>query len=465
MSRRGVVAHPIRYTRVDGINIAYQIVGDGPVDLVLVDEWSTPLEGRWDVPAIAGRLERLCSFARLISFDKRGIGLSEPWSDTELASPELWVRDLVAVLDAAGAERPVVLGAHEGGPIALLYAASVPARTEALVLVNTGPRFVRAEGFPYGFAPEEWRPDLEGIVELWENGGGGEEHIAATRFDPWWRDWYARVRRAQVAPAGGLALLRMIGQLDVRHVLPAVQAPTLVLHRRGNGWWSVDGARWMAESMPRATFVELDGADNLWWSGDADRVVDEIEQFVLGERTSQPSQRQLVTVVFTDVVDSTGHAVRVGDDRWRQLLDGHDAVTVAEARRHGGTVVKQLGDGFLLRFDGPAAAIRAAVDIRRELGPLGLTSRLAVHTGEAVVRGEDLSGVAVHIAARVLALARPGEILATGVVRGLVAGSTIAFADRGRHRLKGIPDEWDVYAVIGETTLDQRPVAHRPGPY
>ncbi len=384
----------IRYAEVDGLQLAYQVVGEGPLDLVLVDEWSTPLEARWEVPAIAGRLNRLASFARVISFDKRGIGLSDAPSDSEHATAELWVRDLVAVLDANQSTRPVVVGAAEGGPIALLFAASVPARTEALVLINTGPRFVQADGYPYGFPAQDWRPDLPGILQTWESGAGAEVHIAAARHDPWWRDWYARCRRAQLAPTAGLALLRMIGQLDVRHVLPAVHSPTLILHRQHNGWWPIEGARWMANQLPNAKLVELDGADNLWWAGDADPVVDEIEHFLLGERTTQASHRQLVTIVFTDLVESTSHASRVGDTEWRRLIDAHDAVTIAQTQRHGGTVIKQLGDGFLLRFPAPAVAIRAATHIRQELHRLGLHSRIAVHTGEAEVRGDDVRGVA-----------------------------------------------------------------------
>ncbi len=444
-----MVGHPVRYTTVDGLQIAYQVVGDGPLDLVLVDEWATPLEDRWDVPAIAGRLERLTGMARVISFDKRGIGLSDPSPPAEMATPELWVRDLVAVVDAVGAERPVIVGAHEGGPIGLLYAASLPDRIEALVLVNTGARLVSdGEQFPWGFPPGSWRPDLSGIVELWETGAGGEDHIAATAHDPWWREWYARSRRRQATPSAGLALMTMIGQLDVRRIVGSVRAPTLVLHRRDNRWWPLDGARWLADALPAGRLVELDGADNYWWSGDADRVVDEIERFLHGDRISQPSHRELVTIMFTDLVDSTATASALGDAAWRRVLDAHDRSTRELVERHGGTVVKNLGDGFLLWFDGPAAAIRAAVAFQELVGRSDLGARVAIHTGEAERRGDDLSGIAVHLAARAVAEARPGEVLATGVVRGLVAGSGIRFAERGRHRFKGIPDAWDLYAVI-----------------
>lgn len=442
------MVHPIRYADVDGLNVAYQVVGDGPIDLVMVDEWSTPLEGRWEVPAIAGRLNRLASFARVISFDKRGIGLSDPGEPACVAVPEFWVRDLVAVVDAVGAEKPVIFGAHEGGPIALMYAASLPDRTEALVLANTGPRLLRdGEAYPYGMSADLWHPDLVGIVDEWQSGAGGEVQIGATRFDPWWREWYARTRRHQATPAAGLALMKMIGDVDVRHIVPAVSAPTLVLHRTDNELWPVGGARWLSETLPSATLVELEGADNYWWSGDADRVVDEIERFLTGERTSAGASRELATMMFTDLVDSTSHAAKVGDAEWRTILDAHDVATISEAERFGGKIVKNLGDGFFLTFDGPAVAIAAARHIRDAVSRLGLSVRIAVHTGEVERRGDDLTGVAVHLASRMLGAADADEVVVSSVVPGLVAGSGIEFQSCGDHQFKGIPEKWAVYGV------------------
>ncbi len=433
---------------MDGLNLAYQVVGDGPIDIVMVDEWATPLEGRWEVPAIAGRLNRLAESARIISFDKRGIGLSDADERSSMATPELWVRDLVAVVQAAGATHPVIFGSHEGGPIALMYAASFAATTDALILTNTGPRLLSdGPNYPWGHLPGTWMPDEDGILALWESGAGGEAQICATAHDPWWRDWYAKSRRAQASPAMGQALMQMIGQVDVRHILSAVHVPTLVLHRTGNAWWPVESARWMAEQLPQATFRELDGADNYWWAGNADSVVDEVERFLLGERTSQPSARQLVTIMFTDIVDSTKQAADIGDAEWSTLLNAHDSVVTTEVERHGGSVVKNLGDGFLIRFDGPAAAITAGREIRAAVERVGLCPRVTVHTGEVEVRGDDITGVAVNLAARLLTVTEPGEILVSSVVRGLVAGSNIQFNDRGRHQFKGIPDRWHVYAV------------------
>lgn len=438
---------PIRYLDVDGLQLAYQVVGDGPLDLIMVDEWATPLEARWDVPAIAGRLERLASFARVISFDKRGIGLSDRGPADEAATPELWVRDVVAVADAVGAQRPVLFGTHEGGPIAMLFAASLPERTQALVLVNTGPRLTATSDWPHGIAEREWRPDIAGIATLWSEGTGGEQHIAATAHDPWWHDWYARSRRQQASPQVGLRLMRMLGELDVRHIAPAVQCPTLLIHRRDNSWWPIEGARWLADEIPDAQLVELDAADNYWWSGDADAVIDGVERFLLGAPTSPPSHRELVTIMFTDIVDSTATATRVGDQSWRTILDRHDDVTLAEIARHGGTPLKQLGDGYLAQFDGPASAIRAATSLHQTLDESGIALRVAVHTGEAERRGDDLSGVAVHLAARILDVAGPGETLVSNVVKGLVAGSGIGFASRGSHEFKGIPDTWELHRV------------------
>lgn len=442
---------PIRYATIDGLKIAYQIAGDGPIDLVMVDEWATPLEERWNVPAIGGRLRRLLSFARVISFDKRGIGLSDAGAPADLAVPELWVRDLAAVIDDAEAQKPVIFGAHEGGPISLMYAASHPQRTEALILANTGPRLVRDVDYPFGPEPEFWNPDIAGIVELWQSGGGGVDHISATEHDPWWRDWYARSRRQQATPAAGLALMRMIGRVDVRHIVPSIGAPALVVHRRDNQWWSIGGARWLAEQLPAATLVELEGRDNYWWSGDADRIVDEIEQFLLGERTSAGSHRELVTMMFTDVVSSTERADRLGDAEWRSLLENHDDATVAAVERHGGAVVKNLGDGFLLTFPGPAAAITAARQIHDAVDRAGLDLRISIHTGEVERRGQDLNGIAVHLASRMLDAADEGQTVVSSVIPGLVAGSGISFESAGRHAFKGIVEQWDVFRVLAET--------------
>ncbi len=442
------MAHPVRYVSVDGIDIAYQVVGDGPIDLVLVDEWSTPLEARWEVPAIASRLNRLASFARVISFDKRGIGLSGQGDRNRIATPELWVRDLVAVVDAVGAERPVILGAHEGGPIAMMYAASLPERTDALILVNTGPKLVaEPPDYPFGYTRHEWRPDIEGILHLWESGAGGEGLISATAHDPWWREWYARARRQQASPTAGLALMKMLGELDVRSIVPSITAPTLIVHRKDAQYWPVEGARWLADRMDDASLVELEGNDGYWWAGDADRVVDEIEQCLLGERVSITSNRCLATMVFTDVVDSTRTTAAMGDHAWRALLDVHDAATIAEVERHGGTVVKNLGDGFLLTFDGPAAAIRASNDMQAAYERHGLPVRIAVHTGEVEQRGDDLTGLAVNLTSRMLDVAQGGQVVVSGVVRGLVAGSGIGFSPLGEHCFKGIPDAWDVHCV------------------
>jgi class 3 adenylate cyclase len=441
---------PVGYAEVDGLNLAYQVVGDGPIDLILLDEWATPLEGRWDVPAIARRLERLASFARVISFDKRGTGLSDG-DDDDVATPELWVRDVVAVADAAGAGSAVVFGTHEGGPIALLYAASLPARTKALVLANTGPRLTTTEGWPHGPAIETWRPELGGILDLWARGNGGEAHISATAHDPWWRSWYARSRRQQASPRAGLALMRMLGEVDVRHIAPSVRAPTLILHRRDNPWWPIEGARWLAEQIGGAELVELEGADNYWWAGDADLMVDHVERFLLGEHLPRASQRELVTIMFTDLVDSTATASDLGDSRWREVLDRHDSLTTDEIRRQGGRTLKNLGDGYLVQFDGPAAAIVAARHLHRQLAEHGLHLRIAIHTGEVERRGDDISGIAVHLAARLLEVAEPGEIIVSDVVRGLVAGSPIRFRARGSHRFKGLPETWTAHEVIDES--------------
>ena len=448
---------PIRYVEVDGLHLAYQVFGDGPLDLIMVDEWATPLESRWDVPAIANRLDRLGSFARVISFDKRGIGLSDHGPSGENATPELWVRDVVAVAEAAGAERPVLFGTHEGGSIALLYAASLPQRTRALTLVNTGPRLTTDDDWPYGITHDSWKPDLPGITQLWSEGSGGDNQIQATTYDPWWRDWYGRSRRQQASPRVGLMLMRMLGDLDVRHIAASVQVPTQIIHRRSNGWWPIEGARWLADTIPDAELVELDGVDNYWWAGDADPIIDHVESFLLGTDASPPSQRELITIMFTDIVDSTATASRLGDSRWRDVLDRHDDVTLNEIRRHGGTPLKNLGDGYLVQFDGPAAAIRAANALQVALSHGGPGIRIAIHTGEVERRGDDISGVAVHLASRLLDAAAVGETVVSSVVKGLVAGSPITFEPRGSHEFKGIPERWDLFVVVDETATPRPP--------
>lgn len=438
----------IRYADCDGLKLAYQISGDGPRDLVMVTEWSTPLEARWEVPAIAGRLRRLGSFARVISFDKRGIGLSDRSELADTSTPELWVRDLVAVLDAAQSDRPIVLGAHEGGQIAMLYAASLPDRTAALILANTGARLTSTDDYPIGPTPDEWRPDIDGMVAIWQDGTGGEVHIGATRTDPWWRDWYARSRRQQASPSTALALMRMFGELDVRSVLGAIRAPTLVIHRSDNEWWPPEHGKYLAANIEGARFVELPGGDNYWWAGDADPLVDEVEQFVLGDRQSTSSERELMTLVFTDIVQSTEQLTAMGDRRWAGLLDAHDELTRLQIERHGGRLVKRLGDGLLATFEGPARAVQAARDMRSAVAQIGVEIRAAVHTGEVERRGDDLGGVAVHLTARLLELAAPSDIVVSDTVRGLVAGSGLEFESLGSHRLRGIPDTWTVHRVI-----------------
>lgn len=439
----------IRYADCDGLKLAYQVSGDGPRDMVMVTEWSTPLEARWEVPAIAGRLRRLGSFARVISFDKRGIGLSDHADVANASTPEVWVRDLVAVLDAAGSERPIVFGAHEGGQIAMLYAASLAERTAALILANTGARLTQADDFPIGPSPEDWRPDIDGIVELWQDGTGGETHIAATRTDPWWRHWYARSRRQQASPTTALGLLQMMGELDVRKVLGAIQAPTLVVHRSDNDWWPVAHGKYLAATIDGAQFVELPGSDNYWWAGDADPLVDEVERFVLGDRRSTSSTRELMTLAFTDISRSTEQLAEMGDQKWGELLDAHDELTSRQIERHGGRLVKRLGDGLMATFEGPARAVHAVQDMRTAVAQIGIELRAAVHTGEVERRGDDLGGVAVHLASRLLDLAGPSEIVVSDTVRGLVAGSGLRFESLGPHRLRGIPDTWVVHRVLG----------------
>jgi class 3 adenylate cyclase/alpha-beta hydrolase superfamily lysophospholipase len=436
-----------QFARHGDAHVAYQITGDGPLDVVLLSEWSTPLEERWEQPLVSGPLHRLASFSRLISFDKRGIGLSDPLAISEVSTAEDWLEDLQAVLDTIGAERVALLGLGDGGPIAMLFAAVSPQRTAALVLGNTAARMSQADDYPWGFPPEAQQMAFDDAAADWVSGGLLGYLNPGLANDELFRDWWAKARRHQASPGAANAIYRMLFGLDVRRVLPSVQAPTLVLHRRDTQHITVEHGRYLAAHIPAAKYLELPGADHHWWAGDSDALIDEIELFLTGQRRPVESNRALATVLFTDIVDSTAQASTLGDRKWRQLLDRHDALTRAELGRFEGQEIKHLGDGFLVRFDGPARAVHCANAIRDRAQHIGLEIRAGLHTGEVELRPDDLGGVAVHIAARVVDLAEANEVLVSRTVKDLVAGSGIHFSDRGTHPLKGLPEPWQLYRV------------------
>lgn len=441
-------APPTQYARAGDTSIAYQVVGDGPIDLVLVLGFATHLELQWEAPPLARLFDRLSSFSRLIVFDKRGSGLSDPVS--EVPTLEQRIDDVRAVMDAAGSERAALLGISEGGPMSVLFAATHPERATALVLYGAMARTTEAPDYPWGspadallesaaeFIAPYWGREAKGTVELFAPSLAEDAEVV---------EFTARMERSAASPAMVQRIFEMFLDIDVRAILPTIHVPTLVLHRRGDRVVNWRAGRDLAERVPGARYVELDGIDHLPWAGDAEAVVGETEEFLTGARSAPEPDRVLATVMFTDIVGSTERAAAMGDRRWRELLSAHQAAVREELARHGGREVKTLGDGSLATFDGPARAIRCGRSIADSAPSLGVEVRVGLHCGEVELIGEDVGGIAVHIAARVGALAGGGEVLVSSTVKDLVAGSGVRFEDRGATHLKGVPDEWRLYAA------------------
>jgi class 3 adenylate cyclase len=431
----------------DGVSIAYQVVGDGPRDLVWVPGWVSHLEAAWDEPTEARFFTRLASFCRLILFDKRGTGLSDRVPESQLPSLETRMADVLTVCDAAGSERAALFGSSEGAPMCALFAATYPERTTALVLYGGYARRLRSDDYPWGSSPEEHQAFLEEMRTGWGGPVGLDVRAPSMARDARFRENWARYLRLGASPSAVIALSTMNAEIDVRAVLPTIRVPTLVMHRTGDRAIPVEAARYLAEHIPDAKLVELPGEDHLPWVGGAEQVVGEIEHFLTGIRAAPPVDRVLVTVLFTDIVGSTERAAQLGDAAWSDLLHAHNLRVRAELARYGGREVDTAGDGFLATFDGPARAVRCAQAIAEAVRPLGLEIRAGVHTGEVEVVEDDIRGLAVHIGARIAALAGPSEVLASRTVKDLVVGSGLEFEDRGTHRLKGVPDEWQVFAA------------------
>jgi DNA-binding SARP family transcriptional activator/pimeloyl-ACP methyl ester carboxylesterase len=438
-----------RYTKTsDGVHIAYQVVGDGPFDLVFMSTWFSHIDVQWEHPSFARFLRRLASFSRLILFDKRGTGESDPVSLPSLPTLESWIEDIVAVLDAARSPRTALMGDSSGGILATLFAATHPDRTTALVLSDAIARGSSAPSYPSGALDKLTPQDIEAT---WGTESGLELETTAPSVanDRGFRSWWARYQRLSVSPAMAAAVWDMFRSVDVREVLPAIRVPTLVLHRRDNRWLPVEHGRFIADHVTGAKFVALEGADQWPYLGDSDALLDEVEEFLTGVRSGPSSDRVLATVLLTDIVASTVHMADIGDKKWRDLLDLHDQTTRRQLERFRGREVNTTGDGFAATFDGPGRAIRCACAIRDAVRSLGIDLRTGLHTGEIELRGSDVSGMAVHIGARVSALADPGEVLVSGAIPPLVVGSGIEFKDRGEHVLKGVPGTWRLFTVVG----------------
>jgi class 3 adenylate cyclase len=437
-----------RYARAGNLHIAYQVVGDRPLDLVFLPDWVNHLEVQWEEPRHERFLKTLASFSRLILFNPRGVGASDPVPVSETPTAEQWMDDLGTVIDAVPSEQPALFGVGVGGVIAILFAATFPERVRALVLYNSTARGLVAPDYPFGMTRESLERTLGNVEERWGDGSYVEFLAPEDADDERLRQFHARFQRLAASPGLAVTVQEIMYRMDVRHALSAIQVPTLVVHRAGAPIFTVEHGRYLAEHIDGAVYRELPGAGHIYWaSGAAQPLLEAVEEFLTGTVAAGPPDRVLATVLFTDIVDSTATAVRLGDQRWKEQIHRHDAIVGREIARHAGREIRTTGDGVLAIFDGPARAIRCARAIRVAVRELGLEVRAGLHTGEIELHGDDVAGVAVHIGARVSALARAGEILLSRTVVDLVAGSGLTFVERGSHVLKGVPGEWQVFAL------------------
>ena len=437
-----------RYARSGDTHIAYQVVGQGPFDLVYVPGWVSHVELCWEEPTYARFLNRLASFARLIMFDKRGTGLSDRVRDDQLPTLEERMDDLNVVMNAVGSERAALIGFSEGGNLSALFAATYPERTTALVMYGTFAKRIWSQDYPWAPTPEERQKEYELIEREWGNLMDLEHYVPSMIEDEAFARRLATYFRRSASPGAAVTLLRMNTQIDITNVLPAIHVPTIVIHRTGDRDSNVEEGRWLADRIPGARFKELPGNDHFPWVGDQDAILNEIQEFLTGVRPVSDGTRVLATIMFTDIVGSTQLAHKVGDQAWTSLLDRHDHICEDSIHRFRGRLVNRTGDGVLATFDGPGRGIACAKEILDRVRELGLEIRSGLHTGECEIRGEETAGVAVHLAARVSALAGPGELLVSRTVRDLVAGSGVEFEDRGTHGLRGFPEEWQLFAVM-----------------
>ena len=436
-----------KFTQSGEISIAYQIVGNGPLDLVIVPGFVSHLEQAWEDPSYSRFLMQLASFSRLILFDKRGTGLSDRISG--IPTLEERMDDVRAVMDSVDSEQAALFGISEGGPMSVLFAATYPERATALVLYGSIAKGSWAPDYPWGPNPEDestqawlggWRKEWGGAYQI-------ETWAPSMADDEVFRQWWAKYLRLSASPSAVIQIFRMNMAIDIRDILPSIQIPTIVLHRTGDRPIQIEQGQYLAKNIPGAKFLELSGEDHLWWVGDSESIVNEIQEFLTGEQPPIEIDRVLATVLFTDIVDSTKRTAEMGDSRWKDVLDIHNAVMVKEINRFRGRAIRSTGDGYLAVFDGPGRAIRCGTAIRNELGQHGIEIRTGLHTGEIDLMGDDVGGIAVNIAARVLAEAANNEVWVSRTVKDLVVGSGFTFAERGTYNLKGVPGEWSLYSA------------------
>ena len=442
-----VVLPDTRYARLDDSYIAFQVVGNAPRDIVFLSAWFSHVDGRWEEPRFAAMLRRISGFSRLILFDKRGSGASDPLPAGDPTWEE-WSDDILAVMDAAGSDRATIVGVGDSGPMAILLAAHHPERVSSLVLVNTGARLTRGgDDYPWGMTSDDVERFLERSRKTWGTGGITDVFGPSVADDERYRQWWARFQRMGASPGRAVRMARLIFGMDARRALPEIRVPTLVVHRRDFRLFPVELGRYLAERIAGARLVELDGADGFVYLGDMNAIVDEIEEFVTGIRRAPEVDRALATVLITDMIGSTDLAVKLGDRRWREILDRHDEIVRQQLAVHRGRLHRATGDGILATFDGPGRAIRCAFEIRDQLRRSDVEIRTGIHTGEIEIRGNEIGGIAVHIAARLMTEAGPGEVIASETVKALTTGMDVAFVDRGMRALKGVPDQWRLYVV------------------
>jgi class 3 adenylate cyclase len=436
-----------RYAWLGQDRIAYQVMGQGPPDLVSTPGSFTHVDTMWEDPAAALMFRRLASFSRLIRFDRVGTGASDPAPLDHLPPWESYAEELAAVLDEVGSERAAILVSLDAGSMALYFAATKPERTSALILFNTTAKYLAADDYPVGIPREIAEVLLGQLDQLWGTEAMAQLVVPSRADDERFRRWFAKAARSAASPRAAQAFLRVMFEIDARPLLPLIHAPTLVLHRIGYPLIPIEHGRYLVEQIPDAKLIELPGSDGSLPYQAADIALDHIEEFLGDLRRPSAPARVLATVLITDIVASTEQAGRVGDRRWRELLDVHDELARRLVEEFGGQLIKTTGDGILATFDGPGRGIRCAAALRDELRGIGLQIRVGLHTGEVELRDGDIGGIAVHIAARVMAVAGPGEVVTSGTVRDLVVGSNIAVEDRGPHALKGIEGTWQLFAV------------------
>jgi class 3 adenylate cyclase len=434
-----------RYAKSGDVNIAYLVSGEADLDLVWIPPWISQVEYLWAEDSLGRVLDRLGTFARVITFDRRGSGLSDPLSGAPTLEEQM--DDVIAVMDAAGSKRAAIAGTLEGGPMAALFAATHPDRVSHLVLYATFARVTRAPGYEWTWTAEERQAHMDEAVERWGEGLVASGVAPSQQVSPDFMEWAGRLERLAASPATIKRIFDLIGEIDVRDILPSIRVPTLVMHRNQDSFIDVRHSEYIAGRIPDAKFVLLEGGDNMFSIGDSESLLGEIEEFLTGERHRVEHDRMLATVLFTDICGSTERAAQLGDRSWRYMLERHDALFRRALERHRGREVKRTGDGFLATFDGPARAIRCAEDLTDSVNSIGIQVRAGLHTGELEVMDGDLGGLAVHIAARVMDRAQPNEVLVSSTVKDLVVGSGIEFQERGSHELRGVPGEWTLFSV------------------